>query len=152
MDALERFFKKVKVLDKEACWEWQGAKYHFGHGSFWHKNRTTGAHRFSYELHFGEIPKGKEICHKCDNPSCVNPAHLFLGTHKENMQDCAKKKRMRDSRGELNGRNKLKNEDVLAIRSLYKPGRRSLITLAEKYGVDKSLIWLVVKRKVWSHI
>lgn len=87
---MKRFWDKVIVLDSESCWIWKSStdgKY----GTFSLKNRLIKAHRFSYELSNGKIPEGHDICHKCDNPRCVNPTHLFLGTRLDNVRDMIKK-------------------------------------------------------------
>lgn len=90
-DEKERFFINVNKTD--TCWIWMGAKNPQGYGSFYTGSRSVGAHRFSWELEKGEIPDGMFVCHMCDNPACVNPAHLWLGTHQQNMEDMKNKDR-----------------------------------------------------------
>lgn len=91
-DPIIRFWRFVKKT--ETCWLWTGARTNFGHGVFKNKIATGNlAHRFSYALHFESIPSKKMILHKCDNPDCVNPEHLYLGNHKDNMRDVALRKR-----------------------------------------------------------
>jgi hypothetical protein len=157
----ERFLSKIKKTQN--CWEWIASLDTGGYGSFWSKNKNVLAHRYSYEF-FNKIkiPSGRGyhgtcVLHTCDNPKCVNPNHLKLGSHSDNLLDCSKKGRIRDSRGEKNGRNKLCNEDVIFIRKnfikgLNKSSRGNAKDLAKKYDVDFTLIHLIVKRKIWSHI
>lgn len=90
----ERFWSKAERKDKDSCWNWKAYKNRDGYGNFSiDGSRRWNAHRISYAITNGEIPKGMSVCHKCDNPSCVNPNHLFLATHKENMRDKSEKGR-----------------------------------------------------------
>lgn len=82
---------KVKVID--GCWIWQGGKNKDGYGAATVNGKYINAHRLSFKLNIGEIPKGMFVCHTCDTPSCINPEHLFLGTHEDNMKDMKKKGR-----------------------------------------------------------
>lgn len=120
-----RFVRKSSAPD--ACWEWMAAKNLRGYGLMSGKGGRETAHRFSYKLHIGPIPTGMFVCHTCDNPSCSNPRHLFLGTHRDNIADMDAK-----------GRRKLKlsYEAVLEIRASSAPGR----ALGRQYGVSKTHI------------
>jgi hypothetical protein len=98
-------------------------------------------------IHFGEIPENMCVYHKCDNPSCVNPNHLFLGTHKQNMIDCMNKGRF--PVGEKNGKSKLKTADIIEIRKLYKNNVRQR-DLCEIYNIDRARMSRIVNMKTWK--
>src|SRR6187455_237481 len=102
-----RFFTKVADKDENGCMEWLAYRHPLGHGMFGFDGKMGYAHRFSYQLHIGKIPKGKHVLHKCDNRACVNPDHLFLGTQSDNNLDMYKKGRCRGPRGERNALAKL---------------------------------------------
>lgn len=91
LDSITRFNEKWIGEPNSGCWLWDGAISTNGYGAFRFNNKTVPAHRASYMLFTGNINSGFEICHKCDTPSCVNPSHLFLGTHKDNMVDASRK-------------------------------------------------------------
>lgn len=92
--APERFFQNISYDEHiKGCWVWTGLKNWGGYGRMRINKRDKIAHRYSWELHFGNIPAGRLVCHKCDNRSCVNPHHLFLGSHKDNYQDMISKGR-----------------------------------------------------------
>lgn len=142
------------------CWLWfkgwteQTPSHRYG----WlcAKGKVVRAHRYSWELHNGPIPKGLLVCHKCDTPACVNPKHLFLGTHKDNMQDCSKKGRVRAPIGEASPFAKLTEEQVREIRATPGGWRRdggvSNKKMAKKYGVGITIIHNIRAGEKWKHL
>jgi ribosomal protein S27E len=143
--AIERFWKYIdKESSSQWCWLWTGGTYKFGHGNFITHNKKTGAHRFSYEIHKGIIPKGMYVLHTCDVPACVNPSHLFLGTHEDNIIDMAKKNR--------GGGSKLTIEQVKDIRRLIDEGKYSYDQLVDMFGISKSHLSGIKYRTKRKHI
>jgi hypothetical protein len=145
--AKDRFEKKFLVTP--GCWLWQKGKRN-GYGQFDLKGKTVSPHRASYEFYVGKIPDGLRVLHKCDNPPCVNPDHLFLGTDRDNVADCIKKgraKRLRFLGGE-NGRAKLTQESALKIRA----DKRKLIEIAADYGVTSTTVCDIKAGRRWKHI
>jgi hypothetical protein len=152
---IEQFWGKV---DKEIstifyngtrCWEWTGSSRGSGYGqaSMGSRQRQYFSHRLSYEITFGNIPDGLFVLHHCDNRLCCNPEHLFLGTHKDNMQDMVRKGRHADFRGELHPQHKLSNAQVSEIQLKYSSGTITHRQLAKEYGVWCSSIFYIVNRK-----
>lgn len=157
--AFERFERQYIPEPNTGCWFWIGATPKFGYGAFKMEpksSRSIGAHRASWILHKGEIPKGMFVCHKCDVPSCVNPEHLFLGTAKDNMSDASRKGRMNWKEGEVRnlkiGRDhwssKLTPDDVCEIRASSEMG----IDLAKRFKVTPNTISRVRRRIIWRHV
>jgi len=104
------------------------------------------AHRIAYELAYGAIPDGVLVCHRCDVPACVNPSHLFIGTHVENMSDCVAKGRT--AKGEKHGLSKLTEKEVIEIRSC--SGSQRMI--AKQFGVSQTLVGYIRRREYWKHV
>lgn len=148
---LQRFEEKVNKTD--GCWEWVAAHNERGYGRINIDGKSVATHRVAYELYVGNIPEGMCVCHHCDNPKCVNPDHLFLGTHTENMRDCRNKGRrpLPITRGERHAGSKLTEEQVKEIRSRY-PGSKSQSELAREYGVAQTEIWRIIHRVRWANI
>lgn len=140
--------KKINFLDRVQkspnCWIWTGRLTEKGYGAF----RQSHAHRFSYEFHKGEITDGLYVLHHCDNRSCVNPEHLFLGTQLDNMRDCAMKGRT--ARGEKSVKSKLKECDVHWIRQNYKLSEAG--NIANRFGITRTQLYRVKSRRSWTHI
>jgi len=147
-DEKSRFFASFK-RKKEGCWEWNKARNHGGYGTFYHNKRTWIAHRISWILHYGKLEKGMFVLHKCDNPACVRPDHLFVGTNKDNLRDCAEKGRI--ASGERNGNSKMTNSTVKKIRKLSNCGMKGT-EIANLVGVHKSTVSRVLRKIIWRHI
>jgi hypothetical protein len=132
-------------VPESGCFLWVGPLNSMGYGRMAH---SQYAHRAAYELAHGPIPKGMHVCHKCDVPSCVNPDHLFLGTHQENMADSARKGRAKQPafHGPDHPRAKFTAEDVRYIRTT----RRPYAELARQYGVAKNTIYRIRKRQAYD--
>lgn len=145
---LIRFMSKVEKT--ESCWNWKASKHLFGYGWFRFEGKTTTAHRVSYILHKGTIPKGAHILHSCDNPRCVNPKHLRIGTNSDNREDCVRKNRQ--TKGSKNGGAKLNEDSVISIRLEYNRNKATQRSLARKYKVSLTLINRIVNKKIWRHI
>jgi DNA-binding CsgD family transcriptional regulator len=131
----DRFSEKYIVHPTTCCWEWQGTRLGFGYGVIKDGNgKNAPAHRVSYEMHVAPIPEGMIVCHRCDNPSCVNPEHLFVGTYKDNMADLKRKGRARALTASQ-ARELL--QDLQA--GMFQP------EVAAKYGVSRSTVQNTVK-------
>ena len=141
-----RFFSKISKTDY--CWEWIAYRHHTGRGMFRVKGAMKYAPRVSWELHNGSIPDGLHVLHKCDNPGCVNPEHLFLGDHLMNMVDMKTKGRSNKPLGESNGRCKTPLSTVKEIKLLLKQG----LSAAEirDLGYNYYLVRSIKSGKNWS--
>lgn len=151
----QRFWEKVNKTD--GCWLWTGSRLPrpYSYGKFRAPKAGDYAHRYSWMLHFGPIPAGLEVCHKCDNGICVNPNCLFLGTHAENMADRDRKGRARGgskSKHSCHIPKKLTADQVHEIRATYQSRPSNTDQLASKFGVSRGLVCRIVARKIWNHI
>jgi hypothetical protein len=165
----KRFWEKVKKNLITGCWEWQGYKTKFGHGQFQTLAKVDYAHRYSWQLVYGEIPKGLFVLHRCDNGCCVNPAHLYIGTQTDNIRDMVNRGRTRydknratgirngkythpekTPRGEKHGMAKLTQMQVDEIRNKYKYRIYPQSKLAKEYHVSEDLIYKIINRKLWK--
>lgn len=155
MNAHERFArlhaKSSEQSLSKGCWNWIGYRLLNGYGRFSLRGKTELAHRASWKLENGDIPHGLQVLHRCDNKACVNPAHLFLGTQKDNQQDMKSKGRGTKNYGEKAGRHKLVEADVWEIHRLHRGGLGN-VEIAAKFGVQKAAIQKIVTGSRWPHI
>ena len=159
--AIYRFNMSYKKDDKTNCWIWQG-KSRSGNCKLYGRIKVDGksvpAHRFSWEIHNNQkLPHGMFVLHRCDNPECVNPDHLFLGTHQDNMNDKVAKNRQakgdalknkKPARGEKNGLSKLDDEKAMKIFLDDRPQRK----IANEYGVTQVAVFYIKTKRTWKHI
>jgi hypothetical protein len=169
-----------KVSKSDGCWEWMGGKDKDGYGKITYMWRGLRAHRLSWELTYGVIPQGLDVLHRCDNPPCVRPDHLFLGTHGDNNRDMKEKGRTATGirngsythpelrprgnrhgsrthpeclrRGEMVNTAKLAGGDVVEIRNLYARGKYTQKQIALLFGVKQPEISSIIRRETWTHV
>ncbi len=150
----ERFDERIMMEPNTGCWLWTAAASPLGYGQLWNPSiqKVCLAHRIAWELYVGPIPDGLELCHICDTPECCSPHHHFLGTHKENYQDAAKKHRLHpgkpDNRGENNGQAKLTAEQVRAIRKDTRP----IYIIMAAHSIDRRTVYGIKHFTTWKHI
>lgn len=148
-DRLEINKLEVQRNYESLCWEYKGNCTLEGYGRILLDGKYNCVHRLSWVLHNGEIPSGVLVCHKCDNPRCFNPKHLFLGTTKDNTQDRVSKGR--SAKGSTGGNSKLTEDQVrFILTKKFKYG--DAIKLAKELNVNISTIAMIIKRKTWRHI
>jgi hypothetical protein len=147
----DRFWGKVEKGHPVACWPWFRAKNANGYGLFRIAGSTRLAHRIAWKLEHGEISDGLLVLHRCDNPACVNPAHLRLGTQSDNMAECHARGRSRIPafRGETHPQAKLDHEKAAEIRTLYKGGGYSHLGLAKLFQVSETTIREILVGERW---
>lgn len=141
-----RLMDAIEVDPDTDCWNWQGTRQWSGHGEIHYEGKTSRAHRVSYRAFKGEIPDGMAVCHSCDNPACINPDHLWLGSQAENLADMREKGR--GTEGQTHPNAKLTEAAVREIRA----SKETSHALGRKYGVSHSLIVNVRQRKAWRHV
>jgi hypothetical protein len=148
-EAQARFWGRVDNPGPDDCWEWQGTRQSYGHGLLSVAGKNLKAHRISYEIHVGPIPAGLIIRHRCDNPPCVNPAHLEVGTRQDNVHDRDSRGRHWALSGEEHNMARLTWADVDEIRSLAARGE-SKTGLARRFGISRTHVYRIVLNKSWA--
>ena len=143
----QRFVSKTESREN-GCIEWTAYSNNLGYGRFGYEGKLWLAHRFAWMLENGDIPEDMQVLHKCDNRSCVNTYHLFLGTHADNMADRNAKGRQAAAKGEVNNNAKLTEADIPAIRA----DSRIYKEIAADYGVTSTAIGYVKRGATWSHV
>ena len=144
-----RFWSKVDVGEDHECWEWQAFTFD-GYGRFNLNSKNVLAHRVSYSIANGAIKPGMLVMHSCDNPGCVNPAHLSEGTNADNSADKVSKNRQ--PRGESSVKAKLTEQEVKYIRFLHTVRGENGIQIAKRYALDKSTVYNILNGRTWKHI
>lgn len=147
ISVLLRFEKHVEIDYGDNCWTWSGKRNKKGYGGLWINKNPELVHRISWIIFRGPIPKGMCVLHSCDNPPCVRPNHLFLGTKTNNSEDMVSKGRQ--ASGERNGRAKLSKEKASLIKNLYLTSEFTQRQLAERFEVCKATIGQVVRGERW---
>ena len=147
--AVERFWQKVEKTD--GCWNWTAATRSTGYGCIRVSGRLISTHRFSFVLHYGEIPVARIVCHSCDNRRCVNPAHLFPGTPAANVRDMVVKGRHPRLNGERVGSSRMTAVRVVRVFEMKMAGISNR-RIAAMFNVNAGTIDAIVNRKTWRHV
>lgn len=149
---IQRFWSRVdKSAGDDSCWLWIYYRDRNGYGMANFNRVNYISHRLAWQLTYGDIPDGLLVCHRCDNPPCCNPKHLFLGTQKDNMQDMSKKGRNADKRGEKSPVAKLTQKQVDEIRERFATGGVTKAQLSREYSVGQTTIHYVITFKRWKN-
>lgn len=148
---MEKFMKNVKKIEN-GCWEWQGPVVSVGYGCFRIENKSVYAHRASWEIFKGEIPKGMLICHTCDNPKCVNPEHLFIGNHKDNYEDMKKKGRHPTCKVKKNDHEFYVENTDHPLKLYFQKNDTCLSKAAKKIGISTTHLHRILKRQSYPSL
>lgn len=148
----ERFWEKVDRKSDSECWEWTATRSGRGYGRFYIGKTPMQASRVAYKIANGDFDQSLHVCHKCDNPPCCNPSHLFLGTASENIRDAVAKGRWHDFRGEKNVLHKLTADQALEVRKIHASKSKTIAQIAAMFGLTESGAEKIIYRKRWKHI
>lgn len=141
---------KNYIVSESGCWEWQGNVFtETGYGSITIDGKSQATHRVSYQLHIGEIPRGLMVLHKCNNRICVNPDHLYVGTHNNNMKDMANANSVK---GEKNGNSVLTKNDVIEIKKLIKSRMITYQQIADKFEIGRQTVKDIASGRTWAWV
>lgn len=143
-----RLVESIEIDKTTRCWNWTGARQEKGYGLISIDGKHEKAHRVAFQLMVGEIPDGMMVCHRCDNPSCINPFHLFLGSGSDNANDAVLKGRMAALAGEQVQSARLTEAEVVMIRS----DPRSQSEIAAAYQISQTTVSAIKRRKTWAHV
>jgi len=151
---LKRIIYSVTISDFEKCWEWKRFINKDGYGTFTLNKKSRLVHRVMYFLFHGEFDNNLSVCHKWDNPKCVNPNHLFLGTRSDNMKDCFNKGRSNikvvSFKGETNPMSKITRFQAMKIRKMAQSGEVTQRTIADYFGISQAHVSLIKLGKLWK--
>lgn len=153
-EVIERLEEKYVEDDDTNCWEWTAATNKSGYGRIRIDDVLRYAHRVSYRIHVGDLDDGAQVNHRCHNPRCINPDHLYSGTQKDNIEDAIEQGEFLESkpRAQDNPNTVLTEEQVREIRQLYRETDHTQRSLASKFDVSKGAIQDVLERKSWDHL
>lgn len=148
-ERIAAFWKNVAVVDEDDCWEWQRHRSKEGYGNVRWLDSKQKTHRMAYYLFYGDFDRNLKVLHRCDNPPCCNPKHLFLGTDADNSRDREAKGRGKQPKGEANAGHKLTYLQVQEIRQRYAIGDITKAALSREYCVSQTTIGRIIRRKNW---
>lgn len=148
----ERFEQQYEKDEETGCWVWTGTRHDRGYGQIGVDSKTVGAHRYSYELHNGDIPEGAFICHKCHNPPCVNPDHLYAGDAKSNAQDAIDNGDWPEIYGERQGNSSLSDEQAVEIRERYASEDLTYADIEREYEISPPAISNLINGNTYPHV